>query len=147
MMPLSRRNLLPDLQATGKKDALAELAAAAAARIGLAPGRVLAALQERESLGSTALGEGYAVPHTRLDDLVATAVFFTRSRKGVAFEALDNHPVHLFFLLLVPTNPAVPYLSVLAELSAFLGEPTVRVGLLQAAAEESLLAVLNGGPS
>ncbi|MEW6427467.1 MAG: PTS sugar transporter subunit IIA [Thermodesulfobacteriota bacterium] len=143
MPSFSRRHILPDLRSTGKKDALAELAAAAAARLGIEAATILAALMEREGLGSTGLGDGYAVPHARLASLSENTVFFTRSSKGVAFEALDKHGVHLFFLLLATDNPASPYLATLAGLSRSLQDDACRAELLQAENEQALLAILN----
>lgn len=135
--------ILPAMSAASKKEALRELAASVhAARPELDPERLYAILQERETLGSTGIGDGIAIPHGKIKGLNAITICFGRSKQGIPFDALDGKPAHLFFLLLAPAEVAAPYLSSLAELSRFLKNPQTRNRLMQAEGVEALLAIL-----
>lgn len=135
--------ILPAMRAVSKKEALKELAAVVhGARPELDPEALYAILQERETLGSTGIGDGIAIPHGKLKGLPEITVCFGRSRQGIPFDSLDGKPAHLFFLLLAPEEVAAPYLSSLAELSRFLKNPQNRNRLLHAEGSEELLAIL-----
>ncbi len=144
---ISPERILPALQATGKKEALREIAAAVGDQFPEAGGEnVFAALLERESLGSTGVGDGIAIPHAKLADLQQLLVFFARSEKGVHFDAHDSRPVHLFFIMLAPAAASASYLATLAKLSRFLKSEAIRNRLLQAVGTEQILAVLSELP-
>ncbi|MGV1100890.1 PTS sugar transporter subunit IIA [Thiovibrio sp. JS02] len=134
--------ILPELAATGKKEVLQELAAAIRMVYpALETAALYAALLEREELGSTGIGEGIAIPHGKIRGLDDIVICFGRSLRGIAFDALDGKPTHLFFLLVAPEDAAARYLSSLAELSRFLKNMPIRSRLLQAAGKEELLAI------
>ncbi|MDA8164567.1 MAG: PTS sugar transporter subunit IIA [Desulfobacteraceae bacterium] len=131
-----------ELKAASKREALQELAGAACAGTpGLKRDQVYQALQEREGLGSTGIGEGIAIPHGKLKELDRIIICFGRSRAGVPFDAVDGKPVHLFFVLLAPESAAREYLHTLAQLSRFLKNPSVRARLLQAGTVQELSAI------
>jgi fructose-specific phosphotransferase system IIA component len=104
---------------------------------------ILKAVRERENLCSTGFENGAAIPHPRqghpeiVNELVAA---FGRSVEGVEFEALDEKPVHLFFLLCAPTDSE--HLRALAKLSRFLKKENVRKKLLDAKNVDEVLAVI-----
>jgi len=102
---------------SSKKRLFQELAEQAAASYGLPQSVVLEALQERENLGPTGVGQGVALPHARLDELDKVVAVFLRLDKPVDFEASDRQPVDLFFCLLAPTNAGVEHLKALALVS------------------------------
>lgn len=89
----------------------------AAGSCGLSNSEVFEALQERESLGPTGVGQGVALPHARLDSLDKVVAVFLRLDKPVEFEAADRQPVDLFFCLLAPTDAGVEHLKALALVS------------------------------
>lgn len=135
--------VLPAMAATSKKEALKELAGAIhAAKPELDPERLYTTIMERESLGSTGIGDSIAIPHGKIKGLSEITICFGRSKQGVPFEALDGKPAHLFFLLLAPEGVAAPYLGCLAELSRFLKNPQTRNRLMQAEDGAELLAIL-----
>lgn len=140
---LTEERIAPSLQATSKKGVLQELAELfyTASRVASAD-ELYGILQEREDIGSTGIGEGIAIPHGKVAGLNEIVIFFGRSKEGVNFEATDNKPVHLFFLLLAPVNSARPYLNTLAALARFLKSPSTRTRLLQAADTAEILSVL-----
>ena len=78
------------------------------------------ALLERESLGSTGIGQGIAIPHGKTDKVKELVAVLGVSKKGVNFEALDGEPVHILFLLVAPKDTAGPHLKALAQISRLL---------------------------
>ena len=130
---LVREASILDLAANVKDDVLGELASAlAAAETALDRDQLLQVLRERESLQSTGIGEGVAIPHGKiagLDRLVAT---FARSTAGVDFESIDGQPTQLFFLLVVPEQSGGQHLKALARISRFFRDASFREKLLGA---------------
>lgn len=114
-----------DLQATDKDSALGELVRL----LGVDPragDTLLRVLQRRESLGSTGMGRGIAIPHCR--SLVANRLrlAYGYSRKGVEFQAIDGKPVHHLFLIVAPPlEISNQYLPVLGRIAQFAKEPDV----------------------
>lgn len=104
---------------------------------------ILKAVRERENLCSTGFENGAAIPHPRQGhpDIVKELVaVFGRAVKGVDFEALDEKPVQLFFLLCAPTDSE--HLRALAKLSRFLKKEPVRKSLLEAKTSDEVLAII-----
>ena len=133
MEMLKQEFILGDLKATSKRDVLAELTGVFAKKDGaFDPGAMLRVLLEREQLGSTGIGDGIAIPHGKLAGLDEMVIAFGRSRGGVAFEALDGKPVHLFFLLAAPENSAGRHLKALAKISRMVKDGVFRKNLLGA---------------
>ena len=118
-----RDAILVDLQATGKEDAIREIVQSLCRAGSLAEGdaeSVIRAILNREELGSTGIGQGVAVPHTRhpkADSLIGTVAL---SQKGVDFAALDGEPVDILFLLVSPPNQPGDHLRALENISRHL---------------------------
>ncbi|MDA8747910.1 PTS sugar transporter subunit IIA [Litoreibacter sp.] len=102
---------------SSKKRLFQELADLASASCNLPSADVFEALQERESLGPTGVGQGVALPHARLDSLDKVVAMFLRLDKAVDFDSADRQPVDLFFCLLAPTDAGVEHLKALALVS------------------------------
>jgi len=130
---LVREASILDLSSRAKDDVLAEMAKAlVAAEPVLDESGLLTVLRERESLQSTGIGEGVAIPHgkvTGLDRLVAT---FARSTAGVDFDSIDGQSTQLFFLLVVPEQSGGQHLKALARISRFFRDASFREKLLAA---------------
>lgn len=103
---------------------------------------ILDILKQRESLGSTGIGEGIAIPHGKIPDLNEIVVAFGRSEEGINYESLDSKPVHLFFLLLAPENSAGQHLKILAKISKMLKETNFRKKLLKAGSQSDLYKII-----
>lgn len=118
---LDKKAIKLDLQSVEKEDALKELVdlLAETQEIGDKKG-ILKALIERESLGSTGIGQGIAIPHGKTDKVSELVAVLGISQKGVNFEALDGEPVYIFFLLVAPKDTAGPHLKALAQISRLL---------------------------
>jgi nitrogen PTS system EIIA component len=89
-----------------------------------------AALLNRERLGSTGVGDGVAIPHAKIPGLTELVACFARAAEGVPFDAIDQKPVRLLFVLLVPENSAGAHLKALARISRLLRSPEFRGSLL-----------------
>jgi PTS system nitrogen regulatory IIA component len=120
---LTPEAVIPSLKAKSKKEALQELAERAATANGLAARDVLETLLQRERLGSTGVGRGIAIPHGRLVALKSIYCLFARLEAPIDFDALDNEPVDLIFLLLAPEHAGADHLKALARISRLLREP------------------------
>ena len=99
-------------------------------------------LLKRESLGSTGIGQGVAIPHGKSDCVTKLVAAFGVSRPGVSFDSLDGEPVHLFFLLVAPEDSAGPHLKALARISRLLKDKHFRDGLQNAKDEKSLVKII-----
>jgi len=106
---------------------------------------IIEMLKHRESLGSTALGNGVAFPHGRSIAIKELTVLFARSSSGVDFESLDGKPTKIFFLILAPSDrDAETYLSLLSELISLMQKPSKLKALYEVTDFESLKKVLEG---
>jgi mannitol/fructose-specific phosphotransferase system IIA component (Ntr-type) len=138
---------LPDLDARILKEALREIVAAARdARAVEEPEELLRILLDRETLGTTAVGKGVAIPHGRTMVVPRPYLAFARSHQGVPWKALDGEDVHLIFLLLAPDTPQWrrPYLEHLARLAGVTAQVRNRKRLLSAPDLATVQAILAG---
>jgi PTS system nitrogen regulatory IIA component len=134
--------ILASLKANSKKQALQALAEKAAEMTGIDEREIFETLVQRERLGSTGVGGGIAIPHGKLAKLDRIFGLFARLPKPIDFEALDDQPVDLIFLLLAPESAGADHLKALARIARLFREPGV-VGKLRASADTSaLFAVL-----
>jgi len=147
MFPLKKESIILEMKATSKEGVLRELAALAAVECGRFTEEIIYnVLLERESVGSTGVGNGVAIPHGKIDGLDAILLCFGRSRAGVNFDAIDNRPVHLFILLLSPADKAAEYLQALAHVSKIFKKASTRQQLLDCATKEGIVALCAAMP-
>ncbi|NMC49979.1 MAG: PTS sugar transporter subunit IIA [Desulfovibrio sp.] len=137
--------VLDDLRAANKADLLAELVAPVGSVFpGFDVRKAHQVLMDRESLGTTGIGDGVAIPHGKLPDLSHILIIVGRSRGGVDFESLDFKPCHIFFLVLAPEHVAGMHLRILAHISRLLADEGFRNALLRAEGREDLWRLLTG---
>ncbi len=134
--------IMPALKVNNKKQAIAELAAKAAILTGQSERDILEILLQREKLGSTGVGNGVAIPHGKLPKLGKLFGLFARLDRAVDFEALDNQPVDLVFLLLAPESAGADHLKALARVARLLRDPVVANKLRESRDADALYAVL-----
>jgi PTS system nitrogen regulatory IIA component len=134
--------VLPSLKVNSKKQALQAVAERAAALTGLEEREIFDTLVQREKLGSTGVGGGIAIPHGKPQKLGRMFGLFARLAKPIDFEALDDQPVDLVFLLLAPEGAGADHLKALARIARHLREPGVAAKLRSAADTTALYAVL-----
>lgn len=139
LSPAAVRNLA---QVASKKRLFHEVAELAASVYGLDAAKVLDSLQERESLGTTGVGQGVALPHAQLHGLEGVVGVFLRLEKPLDFDAVDRQPVDLVFALLAPKSTGVDHLKALALVSRRLREPDLRERLRANADPVALHALL-----
>jgi PTS system nitrogen regulatory IIA component len=109
--------VIAKLHATSKKQLLQELSKAAADVFDADAREIFDILVERERLGSTGVGSGLAIPHGKLPQLDTLHGLFARLDKPVDFDAIDDQPVDLVFLLLAPEGAGADHLKALARIS------------------------------
>ncbi|UEM03436.1 PTS sugar transporter subunit IIA [Skermanella rosea] len=119
---LSAADVFLDVSANNKRSLLETLSAEAASRLGCSSQEILEALRAREQIGSTALGRGVALPHAELSG-TQPVVLFTRLRRPIDFDARDDEPVDLVFLVLWPVGAAKGLLPAMSEICRALREP------------------------
>ncbi len=135
-----------DVPARSKRQILRELADLVAKDLGLDADTILQALLEREKLGSTAIGQGIAIPHARVPELEELVGAFVRLAEAVDFDALDEEPVDLIFLLLAPAaTSSAEHLRILARLARLLRDPEVRRRLREEKDVGRVLRLLGSG--
>ncbi|SOE46853.1 PTS system nitrogen-specific IIA component, PtsN [plant metagenome] len=119
-------NVVLDLPVTSKKRAFEQAGLLFENQHGLARTTVFDSLFSRERLGSTALGQGVAVPHGRVKGLTEALAAFYRLAQPVPFDAPDGQPVSLLMILLVPETATQQHLDILAELAQLLSNKPLR---------------------
>lgn len=134
--------ILPKVKAATKTAALEILADRAAALSGLNARFILDAIQERESLGGTGVGEGVAIPHARIDGITRVFGVFARLDPAHDFDANDRRPADLVCLLVSPADAGADHLKALARVSRSLRRPDARAKLRAAASVEAIHAVM-----
>ena len=137
--------ILASLKANSKKQALQALAEKAAEMTGIEERAIFDTLVQRERLGSTGVGGGIAIPHGKLAKLDHIFGLFARLPKPIDFEALDDQPVDLIFLLLAPESAGADHLKALARIARHLSEAGVAGKLRASGDQTALYAVLTEG--
>lgn len=138
--------IVADLVGSDVSAVFAELCAPMSRATGIAADELVAALQEREALASTAIGHGIAIPHgvhPQLDRIVGA---FGRSRLGVPMGAPDGAPVHLFVALIRSPDGSNAHLKALARVSGLLAHAPTREALVGATTAAEIQAILRDGP-
>ncbi len=132
------------LVSTNKPDVLRELVGVLrdAGRIADFDG-VLNAVNEREFKGSTGLELGIAVPHAKTTAVSTLTIAIGISRDGIDFDAIDQKPSHLFFLLLAPTSQSGPHVEALREIAQLSKSPTFLKMLVGAESAHEVVDLLH----
>lgn len=144
---LNPSDVFCDMKTSGKRRLLVDLSAIAASRAGLDGGVVFEALWEREKLASTAVGRGVAIPHGRMQRLPRIAGLFVKLQTPIDFEAPDDIPVDLVFMLLTPAEAGADHLKALARISRLLRHAGTCERLRAATSADALYALLTEPPA
>lgn len=139
---LTPASVIANLRASNKRQALQELAKRTAVLTGRNERTIFEVLLERERLGTTGIGAGTAIPHGRLPELPRPYGLFARLEKPIDFEAIDNQPVDLIFLLLAPDGAGADHLKALARISRLLRDKTTCEKLRGTDRADALYALL-----
>ena len=134
--------VLANVKASSKKALLAELSNRVATLLKLDERRLFDRLLERERLGSTGIGGGIAIPHGRLSSLAKPSGLFARLVHPIDFNAIDERPVDIVFLLIAPEGAGADHLKALARVSRLLRNQATCEKLRAASTPEALYAIL-----
>lgn len=135
-----------DLASTTKKEIIEELVdllIKAGAIDKKMRSKLIEILLAREALGSTAIGQGIAIPHGKCENVTKLTAALGISKKGVNFDSLDGEPAYIFFLLIAPIDSAGPHLKALAHISRLLKDKYFRENLKAVKDEKAILALVN----
>ena len=136
---------IPELKARTKIDAIGRMVTHLVEKGRIRDGRiVLEALKTREKLGSTGIGKGVAIPHSRSTVTDSVTLLFARSTEGIDYSAVDEKPVHLLFMILAPHQEKTSeYLPLLGKLVEITRDANVRKRLLKVEDVASIAEVLD----
>lgn len=123
---LSENNLLLNLKAKKKDDILEEMVSFLAKDNEINEEEVLKGILAREDVMSTGLGSGVAIPHTKAESAKNAMVLFARVKDGIDFKSIDNEPVHLVFMVVVPADATISQIKILARISRLLKHNYIR---------------------
>lgn len=139
---LSPHRIFLDTEITSKKKLLELIASTVAEQTDTSQSSLFNGLLERERLGSTGLGSGFAVPHARMADQDNTLGCFFRLRQAVNFEAPDNQPVDLVFAIIIPEEATEEHLMILSSLASVFSKPEVCDAIRQAVDADEVLGII-----
>lgn len=143
---LCSKAVTADLTATTKKELIEEmvtLLVQAGAVDKKIKAKLIEVLLAREALGSTAIGQGIAIPHGKCESVTKLTAALGISRKGVNFDSLDGEPAYIFFLLVAPVDSAGPHLKALARISRLLKDKYFRDNLKSSKDEKAILKLIS----
>lgn len=132
--------ILLNLLATVKKDVVKELISPLIENgIATSEKALVKAILDREKLGSTAIGEGVAIPHAKNACVKEKAIIFGRSKNGIDFDSVDGKPVKFFFTIVSPYTEAGPHLKMLARISRLLQDEEFRETLMKLSTSREII--------
>lgn len=135
--------IIPALRVQSKKQLLMELATAASKLTGIPEREIFDVVLQREKLGSTSVGGGIAIPHGKLKRLDKITGVFARLETPVDFEALDDQPVDIVFMLLAPEGAGADHLKALSRIARVLRDQDLVARLRSSDNVTALNACLN----
>lgn len=143
---LSKKAIVTDIKSTKKEDVIKELVDSLIDSGEIEKrcrNKLIDALMSRESLGSTAIGQGIAIPHAKSDCVTKLLAAFGLSKKGVDFDSLDGELAYIFFLLVAPQDSAGPHLKALARISRLLKDKYFRDTLRSCQDDKSVIKIMS----
>lgn len=135
---LSPQKIFLDTEISSKKKLLELIANIVADQTQLSESKIYNNLLNRERLGSTGLGQGFAVPHARMDNLDQTVGCFFRLKEAVKFEAPDNQPVDLVFTIIIPQEATEEHLIILSSLAGIFSRADVCEAIRNASSKDEI---------
>jgi len=139
---LAPQGVFQRIKAINKKKLLIDLAQRAAPLVGVKEDKIFETLWEREKLSTTGVGHGVAIPHGRLPKLEKIIGIFARLEDAIDFDAVDDAPVDLVFLLLTPEDAGADHLKALARVSRLMRNVQMCEKLRAAQDKAALYALL-----
>lgn len=143
---LAPDSVIAGLRARDKQAVIQDLANRAAKQLGVPIPAIAGPLMEREQLGSTGLGKGFALPHARVAGLSRSYGMFARLARPVDYQAIDEQPVDLVFLLLIPPEAEGAHVAALAAISRRMRDQGLLDRLRKSDNAAEIYNLITGGP-
>jgi mannitol/fructose-specific phosphotransferase system IIA component (Ntr-type) len=140
-IPLTEERILMRSSAASKRALITE---AAELLPSMDPDQVLELIMAREQLGSTGIGHGVAIPHSRMPDLMEPVITLVRHPEGINFDAIDGQPVYIVVMLLVPDDDSSQHLELLAKLARMLQQYEFRKAIMHAEDAQTIIDLFAG---
>ena len=143
---LQKNCIIIDLKEVDKMEVLSQMARYMASLFNLPdPSSITQKILDRETEMSTGIGYGIAIPHARIGTIDRLYMVTARSTKGIEFNAIDEQPVHLIFMMISPTSTSTEHTHILSSLSRIMSYEDMRNKLLSAETPELFLDTLVKG--
>ena len=139
---LSPAGVLANLRPTSKKQLLQDLAEIGAEQTGMESHAIFESLLEREKLGSTGVGNGVAIPHAKLPGMDRIVGVFAHLTKPVMFEAVDDQPVDIAFMLLAPEGSGADHLKALSRIARILRNQSILASIRSSTDPDAIFSLL-----
>ena len=143
---LTKENIIPELNATSKEEAITELLSQFKGDKRVADlGEVKAAVMEREKIMSTGVGNGFGIPHCKTNKVDGILAAFGKPKNPIEFESLDGNPVSLIFLLICNDNLVAPHIKLLSRISLIMNNEETRNKLAEANTVDEIFSIFDCG--
>ncbi len=143
---LQKNGILTNLESTDKPEILTQMAKYLATLYDIKDqDHIVRKILDRETEMSTGIGLGIAIPHARVEGVDKVYMVAGRSVKGIEFNAIDEQPVHLLFMMLSPANASSQYTNILSSLSRIMSYEEIRNSLIESDDAEKFLGILSAG--
>ncbi len=142
---LCNKAVIIDLKAANKPDVISEMVSALVAAGAVDKkhkAKLIEILLAREALGSTAIGQGVAIPHGKCEYVTKLTATLGISKRGVNFDSLDGELAYIFFLLVAPIDSAGPHLKALAKVSHLLKDKYFRENIKNAKDDKLVIKLI-----
>jgi fructose-specific phosphotransferase system IIA component len=140
---LDDKCIITDIKGKNKKEVVTELIEILAKEKRIKDAdSVVEAIMKRESIGSTGIGQGVALPHAKCEDVSDIVAALGISRMGVDFDSLDDEPVHIVFLMIAPPKSVSEHLKALAKISRLLKDKFFRQSLREAQTAQEIVKLI-----
>ncbi len=139
---LPEEAILLEVRAKDKWSLFQEVAQILARLTGISAEKIIQLLSEREKLSTTAIGDGVAIPHSRVEGLKEIVICVVRAENGIDFDSEDKKPVRLVFVVLAPEGESQLYLQTLAHIAHIVKDPQIKKRLLAASSAKEIKEIL-----
>ena len=137
--------VVTELESKNKEDVIKEMGSRfVGAGVVKDEDKFIEALIEREKIGTTAIGDGIAIPHARSDAVEGLTVVLARSEQGIDFESLDGKPVHLIFMIASSPDINKEYLQILARIARLCKNDKMKNALVKAKDKRAIMNLIKG---
>ena len=139
---ISPASILANLKPSSKKQLLQDLADVSAQKTGMDGQAIFETLLEREKLGSTGVGNGVAIPHGKLPGMDGIVGVFAHLNRPVSYEAVDDQPVDIVFMLLAPEGSGADHLKALSRIARVLRNQSTLAGIRSSTDPDAIFSLL-----